>query len=62
MSQSVTEVFRAMVPSVGLVLKARADIGGKLNAYCSLFRFRDTGPQGVVPRARALVEVWEGGG
>ena len=61
MSQSVTEVFRATMPSVGLFLKARADIDGKLNAYCSLFRFRDTGPQGVVPRARALVEVWEGG-
>ena len=33
MAQNVTEVFRAAVPSVGLVLKARADIGGKQNAY-----------------------------
>ena len=33
MAQNVTEVFRAEVPSVGLVLKARADIGGKQDAY-----------------------------
>ena len=33
MAQNVTEVFRAAVPSVGLVLKARADIGGKQDAY-----------------------------
>lgn len=33
MSQNVTGVFRATVPSVGLVLKARADIDGKQNAY-----------------------------
>ena len=33
MAQNVTEVFRATVPSVGLVLKARADIDGKQNAY-----------------------------
>ena len=33
MPQNVTEVFRAVVPSVGLVLKARADIGGKQEAY-----------------------------
>ena len=33
MAQNVTEVFRATVPSVGLVLKARADIGGKQDAY-----------------------------
>ena len=33
MAQNVTEVFRAAVPSVGLVLKARADIDGKQNAY-----------------------------
>lgn len=33
MAQNVTEVFRATVPSVGLVLKARADIDGKQDAY-----------------------------
>lgn len=33
MSQNVTEVFRVTVPSVGLVLKARADIDGKQVAY-----------------------------
>ncbi len=33
MAQNVTEVFRAVVPSVGLGLKARADIGGRQNAY-----------------------------
>lgn len=33
MAQNVTEVFRAAVPSVGLVLKARADIDGRQNAY-----------------------------
>ena len=33
MAQNVTEVFRATVPSVGMVLKARADIGGKQDAY-----------------------------
>lgn len=33
MAQNVSEVFRATVPSVGLVLKARADIGGKQDAY-----------------------------
>ena len=33
MAQNVTEVFRAAVPSVGLVLKVRADIDGKQNAY-----------------------------
>ena len=33
MAQNVTEVFRAAVLSVGLVLKARADIDGKQNAY-----------------------------
>jgi len=33
MSQNVTEVFRATVPSVGFVLKAGADIDGKQNAY-----------------------------
>ena len=33
MAQNVTEVFRVAVPSVGLVLKARADIDGKQNAY-----------------------------
>ena len=38
MAQNVTEVFRAKVPSVGLVLKARADIGGKQDAYCTRIR------------------------
>ena len=38
MAQNVTEVFRAKVPSVGLVLKARADIGGKQEAYCARIR------------------------
>ena len=33
MAQNVTEVFRVVVPSVGLVLKARADIDGKQAAY-----------------------------
>lgn len=33
MAQNVAEVFRAVVPSVGLVLKARADIGDKQEAY-----------------------------
>lgn len=33
MAQNVAEVFRAVVPSVGLVLKARADIGGRQEAY-----------------------------
>ena len=33
MPQNVTEVFRATMPSVGLFLKARADIDGKLNVY-----------------------------
>lgn len=33
MAQNVTEVFRVTVPSVGLVLKARADINGKQSAY-----------------------------
>ena len=33
MAQNVTEVFRVTVPSVGLVLKARADIDGKQTAY-----------------------------
>ena len=33
MAQNVTEVFRVTVPSVGLVLKARADIDGKQSAY-----------------------------
>ena len=33
MPQNVTEVFRVTVPSVGLVLKARADIDGKQAAY-----------------------------
>ena len=33
MAQGVTEVFRAVVPSVGLVLKARGDIRGKQEAY-----------------------------
>ena len=33
MPLNVTEVFRAAVLSVGLVLKARADIDGKQNAY-----------------------------
>ena len=33
MAQNVTEVFRITVPSVGLVLKARADIDGKQSAY-----------------------------
>ena len=38
MAQNVTEVFRAEVPSVGLVLKARADIGGKQEAYIRRIR------------------------
>ena len=33
MAYNVTEVFRVIVPSVGLVLKARADIDGKQIAY-----------------------------
>lgn len=33
MAQNVTEVFRVTVPSVGLVLKARADVVGKQEAY-----------------------------
>ena len=33
MAQNVTEVFRAMVPSAGLVLKARADVGDKEESY-----------------------------
>ena len=33
MAQNVTEVFRVTVPSVCLVLKARADIDGKQAAY-----------------------------
>ena len=33
MAQNVTEAFRVTVPSVGLVLKARADINGKQSAY-----------------------------
>ena len=45
MSQNVTEVFRAKVPSVGLVLKARADIGGKQEAYCA--RIREDAENGV---------------
>ena len=45
MAQNVTEVFRATVPSVGLVLKARADIGGKQEAYCA--RIREDAENGV---------------
>ena len=45
MAQNVTEVFRAKVPSVGLVLKARADIGGKQDAYCT--RIREDAENGV---------------
>ena len=33
MANNVTEVFRVAVPSVGLVLKARADIDGKQDAF-----------------------------
>ena len=33
MAQNVTEIFRAVVPSAGLVLKARADVGDKKEAY-----------------------------
>ena len=33
MTQNVTEVFRMSVQSLGLVLKARADISGKQEAY-----------------------------
>lgn len=33
MAQNATEVFRVAVPSVGLVLKARADIDGRQVAY-----------------------------
>ena len=33
MAYNVTEVFRVTVPSVGLILKARADIDGKQAAY-----------------------------
>ena len=33
MAQGATEVFRAAVPSVGLVLKVRGDIGGKQESY-----------------------------
>ena len=33
MAYNVTEVFRVTVPSVGLILKARADIDGKQTAY-----------------------------
>ena len=45
MAQGVTEVFRAVVPSVGLVLKARGDIRGKREAYESRIRedFPDDG-------------------
>ena len=45
MAQGVTEVFRAEVPSVGLVLKARGDIRGKREAYESRIRedFPDDG-------------------
>lgn len=42
MAQGVAEVFRATVPSVGLVLKARADIGGKQDAYRA--RMREDSP------------------
>ena len=35
MANNVTEVFRVAVPSVGLVLKARADIDGKQDAFVS---------------------------
>ena len=51
MAQNVTEVFRAKVPSVGLVLKARADIGGKQDAYCT--RIREDAENG----AEAAVET-----
>ena len=51
MAQNVTEVFRAKVPSVGLVLKARADIGGKQDAYCA--RIREDAENG----AEAMVET-----
>ena len=33
MAGKVTEVFRVIVPSVGLVLKVRGDVGGKQGAY-----------------------------
>lgn len=33
MANNVTEVFRVSVPSIGLVLKARADIDGKQDAF-----------------------------
>lgn len=33
MANNVTEVFRVAVPSIGLVLKARADIDGKQDAF-----------------------------
>ena len=42
MAQNVTEVFRVTVPSVGLVLKARADIGGKQEAFAR--RIREDSP------------------
>ena len=35
MANNVTEVFRVAVPSVGLVLKARADIDGRQDAFVS---------------------------
>ncbi|MBR4252491.1 MAG: DUF2357 domain-containing protein [Kiritimatiellae bacterium] len=44
MAQGVTEVFRAVVPSVGLVLKARGDIRGKQEAYGK--RIREDFPEG----------------
>ena len=51
MAQNVTEVFRVTVPSVGLVLKARADIGGKQEAYCARIR------EDVEKGADAIVET-----
>ena len=44
MAQGVTEVFRAVVPSVGLVLKVRGDIRGKQEAYER--RIREDFPEG----------------
>jgi hypothetical protein len=44
MAQNVTEIFRATVPSAGLVLKARADIAGKREAFER--RIREDSPDG----------------
>lgn len=51
MAQNVTEVFRVTVPSVGLVLKARADIDGR-QAACQ----KRIGEDFQDDRAEALTE------